>query len=565
MSMLLSIARRVLGRRIFADVEKAIEATKDPQGYQQRLLLSMVERESQTGFGRDHSFSSIRSIDDFRRNVPIAGYDYYEPYIERVKNGETEAMFHDQKVLMFALTSGTTSSRKFIPVTERFLDDYRRGWALWGFGVFYPYPELFARKKIVMVSDWQEFQTASGIPCGSISGLSAQIQTPVFRWTYLLPAETSSVHDTQAKLYLAWRLGLVRDVGMLISPNPSTHVGFARFGDEHKEPLIRDLYEGGISDRFTLPAGVLDARRRWLRPNRKRGRQVEKIVEATGHLRPKDVWPNLKMIGCWLGGSVGIYLRHFPEYFGDVITRDIGLIASECRMTIPIEDNTAAGVLEIASNYYEFIPVEEIDSSQPTVLGAHEIEEGRDYYILLTTSSGLYRYNIHDVVRCVGHYEQTPLIAFLNKGSRFSNLTGEKLSEHQVAEAVEGALSHLDLRLSAYTLTPCCDGDVPWYSLLVEQSDLPDEKTRVALAQEVEQRLRKGNMEYDTKRESQRLEPLQVELLPGGAWYQWDTQQLKRNGGTAEQYKHPVLVPDLDFRSTLPVGTGTGAPCAQVE
>jgi len=555
--MLLSIARRFLGRRIVADVEKAIEATKDPQGYQQRLLLSMIERESQTGFGRDHGFASIRSVEDFRRQVPIAGYDYYAPYIERVKNGETDAMFHDQKVLMFALTSGTTSSRKFIPVTERFLDDYRRGWALWGFGVFYPYPELFARKKIVMVSDWQEFNADSGIPCGSISGLSAQIQTPVFRWTYLLPAETSMVHDVEAKFYLAWRLGLVRDVGMLISPNPSTHVGFARFGDRHKESLIRDLYEGGISETFGIPEAVLQARRRWLRPNPKRARQVEQAIAKSDRLRPNEVWPNLKMIGCWLGGSAGIYLRHFPEYFGDVITRDIGLIASECRMTIPVEDNTAAGVLEISSNYYEFVPVEEIDSPQPNVLGAHEIEEGCDYYILLTTSSGLYRYHIHDVVRCVGHYEQTPLISFLNKGSRFSNMTGEKLSEHQVAEAVEGALSRLDLRLSTYTLTPCCDGEVPSYSLLIEESDLPDQTSRQALAREVERGLNLGNIEYQTKRESLRLEPVRIELLPSGAWERWDAQQLKQNGGTAEQYKHPVLVPDTGFRATLPLRKDT--------
>ena len=106
---------------------------------------------------------------------------------------------------------------------------------------------------------------------------------------------------------------------------------------------------------------------------------------------------------------------------------DIGLVASEVRMTIPIEDSTPGGILEITSSFFEFLPVEESGSEQPTVLESHELEEGRDYYILLTTSSGFYRYNIYDVVRCVGWHEKTPVLAFLNKGSNFSNLTGEKL------------------------------------------------------------------------------------------------------------------------------------------
>jgi hypothetical protein len=159
----------------------------------------------------------------------------------------------------------------------------------------------------------------------------------------------------------------------------------------------------------------------------------------------------------------------------------------------------------------------------------------------------------------VGHYEQTPLIAFLNKGNRFSNLTGEKISEHQAAEAVEAALSRLGLRLSAYTLTPCCAGDVPRYSLFVEESDLPDPDACVRLAREVDQGLRSGNAIYNVRRESRQLEPVQVELLSAGAWDRWDAEQLERNGGTAEQYKHPVLVPDLDFRSTLAVHKAAGS------
>src|SRR5205823_4414513 len=157
--------------------------------------------------------------------------------------------------------------------------------------------------------------------------------------------------------------------------------------------------------------------------------------------------------------------------------RDVGLIASEGRMTIPFADGTAAGVLDVTSHFFEFIPEAEIDSPQPTVLAAHELAEGGRYYVLLTTGYGLYRYHIHDVVRVAGFHNRTPLIEFLSKGSHFANLTGEKLSEYHVAQAMQEVLRQLDLTLTSYSLAPCWpaeseDSITPHYDLFVERPDL---------------------------------------------------------------------------------------------
>ena len=136
---------------------------------------------------------------------------------------------------------------------------------------------------------------------------------------------------------------------------------------------------------------------------------------------------------------MGAYLRGYPEVFGDRPVRDVGLIASEGRMTIPIEDGTPAGVLDIRHHYFEFIPEDQADRDEPETVEATDLIEGRNYFILLTTAGGLYRYQIHDLVRCVGFHGQAPLIEFLNKGAHFSSLTGEKLSEFQVVAAVDEA------------------------------------------------------------------------------------------------------------------------------
>lgn len=520
---------------------------------QRQHLMRQIRREQDTGFGRDHHFRSIRSVADFRKQLPITRYEYYQPYIERVKNGEIEAMFHRQQVMMFAMTSGTTASRKYIPVTRRFLDDYRRGWQLWGLHMFEHNRHLWFKPMLQIASDWDEFRTPAGIPCGSISGLTAQMQMKLVRKHYLLPPSSSKIKDTHSKYYLAWRLGLVRGVSVMISANPSTMVNLARFAEGHIERLIRDVRDGGISSDFPMPEQVLFDERHRLEPNPTRAKELEQIVSATGGLRPKDVWPGLGMIGNWTGGSVGAYLRHYPEYYGTPPVRDIGLIASEGRMTIPIEDNTSSGILEITSSYFEFIPVEEIDSPQPTVLESHELEVGRDYYILLTTASGLYRYNIFDVVRCTGWFEKAPLLAFLNKGSNFSNLTGEKLSEHQVAQSVVKSLSECDLRLAAYSMAPCWEEHTPFYGLFVEQSDFPSAEAAQQFVCAVERHLHQENVEYEAKRESHRLLPVRLMLMPRGTWKAWDRERLQRTGGTSEQYKHPCLIVDGEFAAKMPV------------
>lgn len=520
---------------------------------QRAHLFEQLRREAPTAFGRDHDFKNIKTVADYRKHVPINNYAYYEPYIERVKNGDVEAMFHRQKVLMFAMTSGTTNARKYVPVTEKFLDDYRRGWLLWGLHVFEDHKHLWFKTMVQLASDWDEFRTPGGTPCGSISGFTAQVQKYVVRKTYCLPPESAKIKDVRAKYYLAWRLGLVRDVGLFVSANPSTMVNLARFGDENKELLLRDLRDGVIHPEFAIPDAVRRVEAKRLLPQPTRAKAVEHIIERTGHLYPKDVWPSLGMMGNWTGGSVGAYLRHYPRYFGQPSIRDIGLIASEGRMTIPIENNTPGGILEITSSYFEFIPVEEIDSSRPTVLESHELVEGRDYFILLTTSSGFYRYNIHDVVRCVGWFEKTPVLAFLNKGSSISNITGEKISEYQVARSMEDALAELELSLTAFSLAPSWDDQLPYYGLFVERGDVPIAGQAHRLAAAVDRRLMEANHEYAEKRATHRLGPVQPILLPAGAWKQWDRDRLARSGGTAEQYKHPCLIPDINFHASMPI------------
>src|SRR4051812_26612540 len=501
----LAMRARRLAQEFFDQTARAGDVQRD-------LLLARLARHTDSQFGRDHHFSEIRTPADFRRRVPVRGYEGHEPYIDRVRNGETNALFGPgTEVMMFAMTSGTTNRPKTIPVTRESLHDYREGWTIWGILAFDAHPPMLDSGLLPILqlaSDWRESATPSGIPCGAITGLTAHMQNPLIRITYCMPAIASRIKDIESKYYVALRLSAYRDLGATIAANPSTILAIARLGDREKATLIRDIADGTVDPKWSLAPDVRDAlrnRTRWKR--RRAARRLEAIVDRTGRLLPKDYWPNLCFLANWTGGTMGAYLRQYPEYFGDRPVRDVGLIASEGRMTIPIEDGTPAGILDIRHHYFEFIPEDQADRDEPETVEAADLVEGRRYFILPTTAGGLYRYQIHDLVRCVGFHGKAPVLEFLNKGAHFSSLTGEKLSEFQVVAAVSAAQRTLGLRLGSFLLLPAW-GEPPHYNLLVEDPDLADGDIAARLAVEVEAELQRLNLEYENKRATQRLGPI---------------------------------------------------------
>ena len=216
-------------------------------------------------------------------------------------------------------------------------------------------------------------------------------------------------------------------------------------------------------------------------------------------------------------------------------------------MTIPLANSTSAGLLDFYHHYFEFIPVEEHGKPSPVVLEAHELEKDRDYYILLTTSGGLYRYDIHDVVRCVGFRGEAPLLEFLNKGKNFSNLTGEKLSEYQVVRAVEKCFAELNLPTDFFAVAPVMEGQ-PRYVLIVEPQYRRGRGTN--LAAHVQANLEQLNEEYAAKCAGGRILPLAVREVPAGTWHGL-RQQKTGARGNFEEYKHVYLVQDLAYVERL--------------
>jgi hypothetical protein len=564
MNPIVSFLRALAGKVIVPQVERKYREFEAKlhraRAVQRELLFAKIRRCASSRFGRDHGFERIRTVEDFRRQIPIAQYDYYHPYVQRVAEGDVEAMFpRGEKILMYTLTSGTTDVPKLIPATSTWFAEYRRGWMVWGVKAFSDHPSLFYAKLAGVAGNWDMRRTPTNVPCGMASGLSARLQHPLIRMMYCVPASVFEIEDVDAKYYAALRASVPENSGLFLTATPATVVNFARLADRWKESLVRDVADGTISSDFAIPDHV---RRRILskqgRPRPERARELEQVIERTGRLHPKDFW-TLSLVACWLGGTVGTYAQHIPTYYGDAPRRDIGLLCSEGRFTIPISDETPAGVLEIASHYYEFVPEDEIESSQPTVLEAHELEVGKSYYVLLTTSSGLYRYNILDVLRCVDFIGETPLLEFLHKGQRVADMEGEKISEYQFVKAVEAAAGGMGVQIAGFTAVPVRPPasedrvrSAPYYAIVLEEQDLPDAASAKSFLRAVDQWIMDRNPMYQGKRSDLYIGPPRLVRVPRGTWAKYDAEQIRKRGVSEDHYKHPCLVLDEGVLRELP-------------
>ncbi len=523
-----------------------LNAHRRTREVQDALLRKLIASGAQTGFGIDHSFSSIRGYEDFKAAVPVGNYDTLRPYMQRVFEGEVDALFGPaEEILMFSKTSGTTGSPKYIPVTRRFLEVMRRGWNIFGLQTLRDHPEGWLRPILQITSPMQEHLSPTGIPCGAISGLLAGTQMRVVRRMYVVPPGVSGISDPIARYYTTLRCGIARRVTIITTANPSSTLKLIETGGKHIERLLRDVADGTVTPPGEIGRDLRASLR--FKPNPKLARRMENGVRTDGKLLPRHFW-NVALLTNWTGGTLKLYLPRLKELFGDVPIRDIGLLASEGRFSLPMEDNTPAGIAEITGNFLEFIPADAPEQENPPTLRIEQLEVGQEYFLVVTNWAGLWRYNMDDRVRVTDRFGTSVLFEFLSRGVHTANITGEKITEYQVVEAMRMAGD--DQSPIERFVMQGCFAQTPYYELRLEGHDGTDLDV---LGQRVDRMLCELNVEYRSKRESGRLDPIRVKRLPEGSLIDAEFNQLRDHAPHAEQYKHQYLLTEvLEEHQTSP-------------
>jgi hypothetical protein len=404
-----------------------------------------------------------------------------------------------------------------------------------------------------MVSPADEGTLPNGKPYGSASGIVAGNTPALIREKFVVPAAVLTIGDSQVKYLLVLRLALARpDVTYLGAANPSTLLTLIKLYREHRLALIDDLHRGTFFLAERVPEAVLAEIRPRLRPDAARAAALARLPAA----RIADLWPALHLIVTWTCASAGVAVEALRRELSPR-TRifELGYLASEFRGTITLGRRAGSGLPTLDTHFFEFVERDKWDRGAPEFLTLDRVRKGVDYYLVVTTPSGLYRYFINDLVRVTGFLHRTPLIKFRQKGKGVTNITGEKLYEGQVLDAVRTAMASFGC--AARFVMMLADETARGYRLYVEANPgaRPD---AVALARAVDAQLRELNVEYQAKRESGRL------AVPGAAWLAAETgaaykEYCVRQGQREAQFKTVALAYAKDFTFDLEAFVEGGA------
>jgi hypothetical protein len=515
-----------------------------PEAAQAAVLRRLLARHRTTAFGRAHHFARIDSPAEYARRVPIRDFEGLRPWVERILTGE-RGVLTAETPRAFASTSGTTGQPKLIPCTPTWQAQLTSLMRLWMLAALRDHPGSFDRAILTLVSPAVEDHTPDGRPVGALSGMAYRRLPWLIRRQYAVPYAACLVRDPDTRYFVTMRLALARMVSAIAAPNATSLIRLAETAHRHGEAIVRAIHDGTLGvpppdlpgDPGDLAAlAAIGAR---LRPDPARARSLARAAAAPGGLTPGVAWPDLRLIACWLGGTAGLHARRLVDHYGDVPRRDLGLFASEGRMTVPLESETAAGVLALDTSFFEFIPEERIDDAVPPVLLAHELEDGRRYYVLLSGENGLYRYDINDVVEVQGFHRRAPRIAFVRKGRDMVSITGEKLHLNHLQAAMAEAEAETKQPVWQFRVIPDVDG---WrYDVLVEfQTGAIEAGAARAFVRAVDGALGRLNREYAGKRASRRLRPPRLRVMRPG-WAEGQCRADVRRGQRDAQYKWAAI------------------------
>jgi hypothetical protein len=544
MSLFLDVLFSFLGSRTLATFH---DECRKPTETQERLLNRIITKNRETAFGTAHRFSNITSFAHFQRRVPITTYEDLKPYIDASLRGEPNQLTAERPVL-FATTSGTTGASKYTPVTpdSRPLKSYlMRVWL----SALQRDHRIFGGQILTIVSPEVESYAPCGTPCGAESGHGYKNIPRAIKSLYSCPYEVYEIKDYEAKYYCLLRIAAGQSISLIYTCNPSTVLLLGQRLARFTEPIIRDVRDGTLSREFDIPGDLRAAIEGQLSANPGRAAALEKAAsESAGDLLPRHVWPELAAIGCWKGGTVGMYVEKFDQYYSPGLpVRDIGYFASEHRGSVPMTNVGSSGVLAIPTNVYEFFPLEEDRKPKGAeLLTVEELEQGKRYYIYVTTVAGLYRYEMNDIIEVTGFYEKTPLIRFIQKGKGVVSFTGEKLYESQVLASVDDAFAPLVGRYEFIAAIGEMRGAKPCYVFLIEFDQPVQDRQAKVMLNSLEGALRSHNTEYASKRDSMRLDPPVLRIIKSGEFDRYRKRAVEK-GKSDGQFKILRLTTDDSF------------------
>lgn len=482
-----------LARPFFLHRLKAIARyATDAEEIQRKVLARLLREAAQTAYGRDHGFGEIRSYEEFSRTVPVNTYEELKGFIDRMRHGERDVLWKG-RVKWYAKSSGTTNDKsKFIPVSSAGLHDTHYAGGTDAVALYlhsHPESRLFDGRALILGGSHQPNYNLPGSLVGDLSAILIENINPVVN-LFRVPKK---------------RVALLSDF------------------EEKRDLIAREALRKNVTNLSGVPSWMMGV--------------ITRVLELSGKQYLDEVWPNLEV---FFHG--GIAFTPYRELYHSLIRNP--------RMQYMETYNASEGFFGLQSDlddpamllmldygvFYEFIPLEEVGKEQPQVVPLWEVETNRNYAIVITTSCGLWRYQIGDTVR----FTQTKPYKFVISGrtKSFINAFGEELIVDNAEQGLAEACQQTGAQVREYTAAPVFMDETGKcrHQWVIEFTKMPANVGEFATI--LDRTLQNLNSDYEAKRyKNITLQPLEIIVGRTDLFHDW----LSSRGKLGGQHKVPRL------------------------
>jgi hypothetical protein len=362
------------------------------------------------------------------------------------------------------------------------------------------------------------------------------------------PGPVMRIPDQRAARYLHLLFALREErLWTIASFFPAIALFAMRDMRERAESLLRDIADGTISRSVDLPAPVRAELQERIRADRPRARELQSLIDRE-RFTVADIWPDMGAMLTVTGGAFRFYVDQLRPFLGDLRLFSPAYIASEGVFGFGFAPDLPQYLLLPTLAYIEFLPMDVVDDSDARPIPAWRAKVGECYEVVVTTWGGLVRYRMHDIVRVVDIYNETPVIEFIERRGQIVDIAGEKTAEHHVVDAIDRACHEWDEPLVDYVLGPDTAQSPASYMLAIEEwhTDSDDNLRAREFVGAVDDALQEIAPDYGEERELGTLGPMRLVLLKTGAFERLRARAVA-SGRPASQIKTPHVVPDPGY------------------
>ena len=463
-----------------------------PQEIQDRVFRSLLKKAENTEWGKMYDYKSIKTYEDFKSRVPLQTYEEVKPYVSRIRAGEQNLIWPSD-IIWFAKSSGTTNDKsKFLPISKESLKDihYKGGQDV---VTMYlennPNSKFFSGKGLILGGSHSPNLSSNKSLVGDLSAILIENINPLVNFIRVPSKKIALMDEWEAKI----------------------------------EALANTTINQNVTNLSGVPSWMLVL--------------IKYILEKTGKTSLEEVWPNLEV---FFHG--GVAFTPYRDQYNQVIKSDKmhymeTYNASEGYFGTQSDFADSAMLLMIDYGiFYEFIPLEDIELDNPRAYRLEDVELGKNYALVISTSSGLWRYMIGDTVKFTNNRPYKFVITGRTK--HFINAFGEELIVDNAEKGLAKACAETGAQVLEYSAAPVfMDQNAKCrHQWIIEFAKKPDSLERFAAI--LDSTLKEINSDYEAKRwKDIALQPLEIIEAREGLFHDWMAMKGKLGG----QHKVPRL------------------------